>query len=72
MPVVYLVADYRPDGSAGYRKPYWRVVAMCSDIVQAMRYALHDSVVAEFTDHESAWQAYTSKALPEEGYRVIR
>lgn len=72
MSVVYLVADYRPHGSAGYRRPYWRVVAMCSDIVHAMRYALHDSLVAEFTDHDAAWRAYTGKALPESGFRVIR
>lgn len=69
---VYLVADFKPNGTAGYRKPYWRVVAMCSDIVQAMRHALKDSVVAEFADEDAAWRAYTSKALPDEGYRVIR
>lgn len=72
MPVVYLVADFKPHGTAGHSKPYWRVVALCSDLVHAMRYALQDSLVVEFTDMDAAWQAYTSKALPEDGFRVIR
>ena len=72
MATVYLVADYMHNGTAGHRKPYWRVTGLFNSIVQAVKWCGPESIVTEWGDLDGAWQAYVDKELPHEGnYRIM-
>lgn len=63
--MVYLVADCRPHGTAGYRKPYWRVTGMFTCIMQARRWAGRDGIVTVWDDIAEADKVYQERALPD-------
>ena len=62
---IYLVADYMPEGTGGYRFPYWRVTGQFSCILRARAWAGQDSIVTAWDDPREADKVYRSRALPD-------